>query len=517
MNDPPPTFSKEQARKLLDAPAEDTLAGLRDRAILAVGLKDGLQRSEIAALKVGDLHQNCGFDTLRVVRHGRRRDALRINPQTAARLRAYLEKAGHSADIDGPLFRPPKRNSKREDVRRRMDPGAIDRVVRKYADALELGGDYSAHSMRAFFIAQLETDWPYVSPLAKNPHELAARIEVRRVWLCWLLSMIVPPFILLGLSWLLTGPLAIRPGVPLIALAAIYIGIWYFTARQRHRRYRELFVNHARVYSDIYRLRFSLSEPLLQESHQAAVRVIQAFRQHGQPYGLFLRNFDAEAYDYITPPGTGKLGGSQDIITISRSPGSIQTKIAAALKPWAELVSIANPTNNPADCQIPQLQVPTDQWQRSILRLLADASIIIFDLGSVSKGIIFELRAILSVAKQNETIIILESEVDRTGEHIVKIVGGAITENPTIHSPELLEDLRNNFNRIVQSAEIPFDNLRLSPVFGDVLETIENRLNDLAAGLQAEGDLGGARSLFEHVVAIREKMLGSAHRGTADA
>jgi integrase len=99
-------FAKTQARKLLDTPADDTLDGLRDRAILSVGLQVGLRRAEIAALKVGDLHQNRGFDSLRVTRKGGRRDALAINPQTAARLHAYLERAGHADDVDGPLFRP---------------------------------------------------------------------------------------------------------------------------------------------------------------------------------------------------------------------------------------------------------------------------------------------------------------------------------------------------------------------------------------------------------------------------
>src|SRR6202140_1879414 len=107
-------FSKTQARKMLDAPAEDTIAGLRDRALLSVGLQVGLRRAEIAALKVGDLHQNRGYDSPRVVRKGGRRDALAINPQTAARLRAYLERAGHAADMDGPLFRPLKHNGKRD-------------------------------------------------------------------------------------------------------------------------------------------------------------------------------------------------------------------------------------------------------------------------------------------------------------------------------------------------------------------------------------------------------------------
>lgn len=145
-------FSKAQARKLLDMPPDDTLAGLRDRAVLSVGLQVGLRRAEIAALSVGDLHQNRGYDSLRVTHKGGRRDALAINPQTAARLRAYLELAGHADDLDGPLFRPLNHNGKRSQARRPMHPDAIDRVLRKYAATLGLGRGYSAHSMRATFI-----------------------------------------------------------------------------------------------------------------------------------------------------------------------------------------------------------------------------------------------------------------------------------------------------------------------------------------------------------------------------
>jgi integrase/recombinase XerD len=45
-------FSKQDARKLLDLPPLETVEGLRDRAILSVGLQVGLRRAEIAALKV---------------------------------------------------------------------------------------------------------------------------------------------------------------------------------------------------------------------------------------------------------------------------------------------------------------------------------------------------------------------------------------------------------------------------------------------------------------------------------
>ena len=145
-------FSKAEASKLLDAPPADTLAGLRDRAILSVGLQVGFRRAEIAALNVGDLHQNRGFDALRVIRKGGRRESLAINPQAAQRIRAYLEIAGHGGRPDWPMFRPVRGNGKPLDPKGRMDPDAIDRMVRKHVAAIGLARGYSAHSMRATFI-----------------------------------------------------------------------------------------------------------------------------------------------------------------------------------------------------------------------------------------------------------------------------------------------------------------------------------------------------------------------------
>ena len=145
-------FSKKQARKLLDLPSELTLEGLRDRAILSIGLQVGLRRAEIANLKVSDLHENRGFDSLHIVRKGGRKEAMAINPQSAQRIKSYLLVAGYAEDHTGPLFRPLKNNGKQQEERRAMSPDAIDRVVRKYAKLIGLERGYSAHSMRATFI-----------------------------------------------------------------------------------------------------------------------------------------------------------------------------------------------------------------------------------------------------------------------------------------------------------------------------------------------------------------------------
>jgi site-specific recombinase XerD len=145
-------FSSREARKILDAPNVVTLQGLRDRAILSVGLQAGPRRSEIASLLVKDYHTNAGYKSLHFIRKGGEDLSLAINPQTAQRIEDYLVVAGHGHDPDGALFRPIGKNRKGCDPHRHLHAIAIDRILRKYAAFVGLDNGYSAHSMRATFI-----------------------------------------------------------------------------------------------------------------------------------------------------------------------------------------------------------------------------------------------------------------------------------------------------------------------------------------------------------------------------
>jgi site-specific recombinase XerD len=145
-------FSQKQARSILDAPSPTSLLGIRDRAILAVGLQVGFRRAEIASLKVGDFHMNRGYESLKVIRKGGKKGSLAIHPQVVQRIKDYLDIAGHGTDLEGPLFRPVRDNRKGLDARRSLHPDVIDRILRKYARHIGLDRGYSAHSMRATFI-----------------------------------------------------------------------------------------------------------------------------------------------------------------------------------------------------------------------------------------------------------------------------------------------------------------------------------------------------------------------------
>src|SRR6202012_1310556 len=147
-----PALGDGQARKLLEAPPADTLKGVRDRAILATLLYHGIRREELCGLRVKDLHSRQGVLHFRI---NGKRDKIRFIPVNAAAQRtieAYLEVAGHRADLDGPLFRPVK-NNRTGRLDRHLDPASVYRnIVCKYGRETGISADViglCVHSLRA--------------------------------------------------------------------------------------------------------------------------------------------------------------------------------------------------------------------------------------------------------------------------------------------------------------------------------------------------------------------------------
>ena len=147
-----PALSDDQARRLLEAPPEDTLKGVRDRAIVAALLYHGMRREELCGLRVKDVQSREGVKHLRVKG---KRDKIRyvpLHPQAQRLIENYLLLAGHDEDEDGPLFRPVRNNSGGE-LDKHLNPNSIYRnIVKKYGLASGLNGEVTGlcvHSMRA--------------------------------------------------------------------------------------------------------------------------------------------------------------------------------------------------------------------------------------------------------------------------------------------------------------------------------------------------------------------------------
>jgi integrase/recombinase XerD len=148
-----PALGDAQARKLLDAPAEDTLKGKRDRAILATLLYHGIRREELCRLRVKDVQSRQGVMHFRIKG---KRDKVRFLPVNAAAQRLieeYLVLAKHAADTAGPLFRPVKNNRTKEGLYRHLDPASIYRnIVCHYGLTVGISAEVNGlcvHSLRA--------------------------------------------------------------------------------------------------------------------------------------------------------------------------------------------------------------------------------------------------------------------------------------------------------------------------------------------------------------------------------
>jgi integrase/recombinase XerD len=87
-----PAIANHQARRLLDAPPEDTTKGKRDRAILSVLLFHGLRRQELCKLRVKDArHARKGVPHLKVRGKGGKIRYVPLHPASNGLINDYLD------------------------------------------------------------------------------------------------------------------------------------------------------------------------------------------------------------------------------------------------------------------------------------------------------------------------------------------------------------------------------------------------------------------------------------------
>ena len=151
-----PALGDAQARRLLDAPALNTLKGVRDRAMLATLLYHGIRREELCLLRLKDMQSRQGVMHFRIKG---KRDKIRfvpIHPLVSRLIEEYLEMGklggGIVFELDGPLFRPVV-NNRTGTLERHLDPGSVYRnIVMKYAKETGVSAEaigVCVHSMRA--------------------------------------------------------------------------------------------------------------------------------------------------------------------------------------------------------------------------------------------------------------------------------------------------------------------------------------------------------------------------------
>jgi integrase len=137
------------------ATCDGSLAGLRDRALIAVGFASGgRRRAELAAMRVDDLERVPGGFLVTIRRsktdQGGQGIVIPVKLHAADALRAWLETTGIKS---GPLFRSTNRHGQ---FGPSISPKAIADVVKRRAALAGLDpAEFSAHSLRRGFVTEI--------------------------------------------------------------------------------------------------------------------------------------------------------------------------------------------------------------------------------------------------------------------------------------------------------------------------------------------------------------------------
>lgn len=147
-----PAFSLAQLKQLVRSLDVETVAGLRDRAILLLGFTGAFRRSELTAINVQDLRftEECLVVSLGRSKTNQLGDyeekAIFYSPEPAVcpirSLKAWLTQLERS---EGPAFVMLRKGNRL--TANRLSDQTINTLVQRY-----LGAEYSAHSLRASFV-----------------------------------------------------------------------------------------------------------------------------------------------------------------------------------------------------------------------------------------------------------------------------------------------------------------------------------------------------------------------------
>ncbi len=145
----PAFLSVDEMFRLLDSIDDDTLLGLRNRAIFETLYSTGLRVSELAGLNVYSVDFNAQF--VRVIGKGNKERMVPIGEKALSAIKAYLNRLnGDSFNLpieNGPLFLNNKKG--------RLTPRSIARILDKLVEGCALLTPVSPHALRHTFATHM--------------------------------------------------------------------------------------------------------------------------------------------------------------------------------------------------------------------------------------------------------------------------------------------------------------------------------------------------------------------------
>lgn len=201
--------------------------------------------------------------------------------------------------------------------------------------------------------------------------------------------------------------------------------------------------------------------------HVRAAMIMHEYQVTRRPFALYLRSFESEAYDYLTPE---KAGEQRWQMTSMLAPCPMEDGLATALEGKLPVIAIANPSDLILRGRIPKLQLPNDSWRAVLENLVEHAHMIVMDCEELAPGVEFELETIRRAGRVESAIIVLPDSdaesypglMDAMAEYRGFVIERR--ERPRKEHPAL-----SGFPRVAYAHEVVFADLEASPLFRDLL------------------------------------------------
>jgi integrase/recombinase XerD len=144
-------LTPEECRRLMDAPAATSPAGVRDRAILAVLAYSAVRVGELVKLRIRDYQSTSGYRVIEVQGKGGKERRVPLHPEACERLEAWIALAGIGTGPEGAIFRAGKtaRGGGRDGFQAMpISKRGVQRLMRKYAVRAQVNLSATVHSLR---------------------------------------------------------------------------------------------------------------------------------------------------------------------------------------------------------------------------------------------------------------------------------------------------------------------------------------------------------------------------------
>lgn len=147
VNDDTEFLTKEEAKKLLDSISMDNVLGIRNKAILSLALTTALRKSELINIKIGDIKTLHGHTVVHVVRKGKKKDIVKVQPQVEQLILKYIDITNRNSQIDGSdyLFKGHSTNKRNNN---KLNPSTLNYMIKKCCENAGIEKKLKVHSTR---------------------------------------------------------------------------------------------------------------------------------------------------------------------------------------------------------------------------------------------------------------------------------------------------------------------------------------------------------------------------------